>query len=243
MKKIISLLALTLCATLIPLRAEAAEKGKNKRSNRMEIPSKPSADGKFVINGHVDPNIPDSCYNIYIADIDKAITASDLVECVPVKDKKFRFETELPSLKRGRIQAIMPGDNLCEAWIDINFIPDFTVDMTVHNGYYDIHNNQEYQFMTNAWLNRESLMAIYGDGDSSALVFQSQADTQAKKLQLVIKSYRELIELIKQEIQEVYNHTNDLNSRIRLVTKLTERMDGVNAKMEAAIDKYAAGIQ
>ena len=64
--------------------------------------------------------------------------------CVPVINKKFRFETDIDRIKSGRIRALFPGDKLCSAWIDFNLVPGLTLKMTVHNGWYNIENNFEY---------------------------------------------------------------------------------------------------
>lgn len=93
----------------------------------------------FVINGMVDPAITDSCYNIYIGDENFYIDSlAEPVMCVPIVDKKFRVEMPLKKVTAGRLRCIFPGNELCSAWIDLFFVPGETIDVTVHNGYYNM---------------------------------------------------------------------------------------------------------
>lgn len=192
---------------------------------------------KFVIDGHVNIDIPDSCYNIYITDIDKEITSDDLVACVPVKDKRFRFETDLSTIKAGRIRAIMPGDNLCSAWINLYFIPGFTIDMTVNNGYYNISNKQEYNFMTNAWLNKDALDALL---DSRGRQIPTALGNELKEVQIAIHYYQELLVTLQKQLSDMRGKPYCSQEDYK---KIYKRMDGIYAKMEAIIDKYAASIK
>ncbi|MDE6637351.1 MAG: hypothetical protein K2K32_03840 [Muribaculaceae bacterium] len=190
---------------------------------------------KFIINGRVALDIPDSCYNIYITDIDKEITESDLVACVPVKNKQFYFETELETIKTGRIRAIMPGNKLCSAWIQIYFMPGFTVDMTVHNGYYDIHNESEYKFMTNAWLNQDAMAVLFENlGGPSATNSNDENNvlTVIQNCQIVLSTLQRQLEDLKRM---------PVNTS-REMFQIMKRMDEINAKMQEVIDKYANSI-
>ena len=239
MKRILTsiLLALTL-VTSFPLEMDA-KKDKNTLSESRMMTSEGeqaiTGQHKFVIDGHVAIDIPDSCYNIYMTDIDKEITESDLVACVPVKNKRFRFETDLSTMKAGRIRAIMPGDDLCPAWIQIYFIPGFTVDMTVHNGYYDIHNQQQYTFMTNAWLNKDSLADLFESFGVD--VAQSPANsTRYADLMRTLQTYRDMINNLQSQINML--KTMPINTSSEML-KLLKRIDDINSKMELIIDQYA----
>lgn len=190
---------------------------------------------KFIINGRVALDIPDSCYNIYITDIDKEITESDFVACVPVKNKQFRFETDLNDIKAGRIRAIMPGNKLCSAWIQIYFIPGFTVDMTVHNGYYDIHNESEYKFMTNAWLNQDA-MAVLFENLGTPIATSSNDENN---LLNVIQNCQIVLGTLQRQIEELNYYPGKCDKERQ---KLLKRMDNINAKMQEALDKYADSI-
>ena len=94
----------------------------------------------FKIVGRVDNEIKDSLYNIYIADTgdDLAnIGDDDYVACVPVINKRFEWQTELDKPCAGRIRCIFPDGSLCSAWINLDFVPGETYNITVHNGWYD----------------------------------------------------------------------------------------------------------
>lgn len=240
MKRIITTLTILVAGILVSLPMNAAKK--DRANNEIRQDTYTFAEGKFVINGNVSPYIPDSCYNIYITDLTKPITDADLVACVPVKDKKFRFETELPIMKTGRIRAILPGGKLSDVWMDICFIPSFTVDMTINNGYYDIHNKTDYEFLATAWLNHDSMRTLYRESEN-AKPLRLVVDSDTDKLKFALESYNGLLTQIKQQIQDVKNNVQLFDAQTKMIAKLVERMDSINAKMEALIDKYAASIQ
>ena len=94
----------------------------------------------FKIVGRVGDEIKDSLYNIYIADSREALYNLDdheYVACVPVVNKRFEWQTELDKPCVGRLRCIFPDGKLCSAWIDLDFVPGETYNITVHNGYYD----------------------------------------------------------------------------------------------------------
>ena len=94
----------------------------------------------FKIVGRVDENIKDSLYNIYIAESREALynlEDHEYVACIPVVNKRFEWQTELTKPCVGRLRCIFPDGSLCSAWIDLDFVPGETYNITVHNGYYD----------------------------------------------------------------------------------------------------------
>ena len=100
----------------------------------------------FKIVGRVDENIKDSLYNIYIAETADELAAigdDDYVACVPVINKRFEWQTELEKPMVGRLRCIFPDGSLCSAWINLDFVPGETYNITVHNGYYD--GDQDYE--------------------------------------------------------------------------------------------------
>ena len=111
-------------------------------SLRPDMYEKPYDNSKkvFKIVGRVDNEIKDSLYNIYIADTgdDLAnIGDDDYLACVPVINKRFEWQTELDKPCAGRIRCIFPDGSLCSAWINLDFVPGETYNITVHNGWYD----------------------------------------------------------------------------------------------------------
>ena len=100
----------------------------------------------FKIVGRVDENIKDSLYNIYIAETADELAAigdDDYVACVPVINKRFEWQTELEKPMVGRLRCIFPDGSLCSAWINLDFVPGETYNITVHNGGYD--GDQDYE--------------------------------------------------------------------------------------------------
>lgn len=94
----------------------------------------------FKIVGRVGDEIKDSLYNIYIAESREALynlKDHEYVACIPVVNKRFEWQTELTKPCVGRLRCIFPDGSLCSAWIDLDFVPGETYNITVHNGYYD----------------------------------------------------------------------------------------------------------
>lgn len=98
----------------------------------------------FTLEGTVDPEITDSCYNIYLADENFRIQDQSPIACVPVVGKKFHYEIPLEKVTSARIRCIFPGNKLCSKWIDMFFVPGETAALTVHNGYYNLERKQSY---------------------------------------------------------------------------------------------------
>ena len=233
MKKILYLL-IALVATGIATTNISAQD-----SNSYQMATAPQ-DGtyKFVIEGNVALDVPDSCYNIYFTDIDGNITDQDLVACVKVKDKKFRYETNIDVIKQGRIRAIMPGDNLHSAWINLYFIPGFTVYMTVHDGYYDIQNRDQYNFMVSAWQNELPV---------SALLVRLGMDTTSKDqpnattlMSIALATYKNLINEYEDQIGDIRRSGIPYPEQTKAIQKLLNRIEQINAKMEQIIDSYTS---
>ena len=100
-------------------------------------------ENEFVIEGFVDENITDSCYNIYLADEHFKIQ-DEPVATVPVVNKRFTYVVNIDKMTAGLLRCIFPGGELCEATIALYFVPGETVRLFVHNGHYDLSKSEEY---------------------------------------------------------------------------------------------------
>lgn len=100
-------------------------------------------ENEFVIEGFVDENITDSCYNIYLAD-EHFLIQDEPVATVPVVNKRFTYVVNIDKMTAGRLRCIFPGGELCEASIALYFVPGETVSLFVHNGHYNISKSEEY---------------------------------------------------------------------------------------------------
>lgn len=100
-------------------------------------------ENEFVIEGFVDENITDSCYNIYLAD-EHFLIQDEPVATVPVVNKRFTYVVNIDKMTAGRLRCIFPGGELCEASIDLYFVPGETVSLFVNNGFYNISTSEEY---------------------------------------------------------------------------------------------------
>lgn len=113
-------------------------------------PSKPvsenlrkAKENEFVIEGFVDENITDSCYNIYLAD-EHFLIQDEPVATVPVVNKRFTYVVNIDKMTAGRLRCIFPGGELCENTISLYFVPGETVSLFVHNGFYNLDKSPEY---------------------------------------------------------------------------------------------------
>lgn len=125
----------------------------------------------FKIVGRVDENIKDSLYNIYIAETADelaAIGGDDYVACVPVINKRFEWQTELEKPMVGRLRCIFPDGSLCSAWIDLDFVPGETYNITVHNGGYD--GDQDYEHRVGRYSGRSLLNERQKRGNDDVVI-------------------------------------------------------------------------
>lgn len=136
----------------------------------------------FKIVGRVDENIKDSLYNIYIAESAEELANigdDDYVACVPVINKRFEWQTELEKPMVGRLRCIFPDGELCSAWINLDFVPGETYNITVHNGYFDDDDDFERRvgrYSGKSLLNRrqiqgnDDVVVVDDDGDDWEVV-------------------------------------------------------------------------
>lgn len=187
---------------------------------------------QFTIEGTVDEAISDSCYNIYIADSHSEITDDNLVECVPVVNKKFRYSVDIDKIKAGRLRCIFPGRTLASMWVDIFFIPGMTLKLTVHDGYYDIENKEIYDAVINDVEKTEAKMART----------QEETTHYNEILEKKMEAYRKMIGEIDRQLgnlrianSDVYERRS-INKRVKALHK--EAME-ITIKMNQLIEEYS----
>lgn len=100
-------------------------------------------ENEFVIEGFVDENITDSCYLIYLADEHFKIQ-DEPADTVPVVNKRFTYVLKTNKMTAGRLRCIFPGGKICEASINLFFVPGETVRLYVHNGHYNLDKSPSY---------------------------------------------------------------------------------------------------
>ena len=138
-----------------------------------------TARSTFKIEGRVDENIKDSLYNIYIADTYEElnnVADDDYVACVPVINKRFSYSVELDKPKVGRLRCIFPDGSLCSAWIDLDFVPNETYKITVHNGYFDGDNDYEQRVGRFSGKSLITNLGVVAEPDSCAPVASSASE-------------------------------------------------------------------
>ena len=174
-------------------------------SLRPDMYEKAAESRMFKIVGRVDENIKDSLYNIYIAESRDALynlEDHEYVACVPVVNKRFEWQTELTKPCVGRLRCIFPDGELCSAWIDLDFVPGETYNITVHNGYYDEDKDYERR------VGRQSGHSLIEPNAVKVEDSQSFKPTEVQKIQL-----EPIIELAKMKIEEIKSLYQNLNSK------------------------------
>ena len=149
-------------------------------SLRPDIYEKELASSKktFKIVGRVDENIKDSLYNIYIAESGEELANigdDDYVACVPVINKRFEWQTELDKPMAGRLRCIFPDGSLCSGWINLDFVPGETYNITVHNGYYD--DDQDYERRVGRYSGKSLLTERQKRGNDDVVVADNDRDS------------------------------------------------------------------
>lgn len=175
-------------------------------SLRPDMYEKAAESRMFKIVGRVDENIKDSLYNIYIAESREALynlEDHEYVACVPVVNKRFEWQTELTKPCVGRLRCIFPDGKLCSAWIDLDFVPGETYNITVHNGYYDEDKDYERR------VGRQSGHSLIEPNAVKVEDSPSFKPTEGQRVQL--KPIMELAEMKIEEIMSLYQRLDAKN--------------------------------
>ena len=101
--------------------------------------------GTFTLNGTVDPNITDSCYNVYIADEYGHLDETKPSLVIPVVDKKFTHTFNVDKVTAASIRCVFPGGEVCSAGIGLMLVPNSSYTLNVHNGYFDHDYDYNYE--------------------------------------------------------------------------------------------------
>ena len=174
-------------------------------SLRPDMYEKAAESRMFKIVGRVDENIKDSLYNIYIAESREALynlEDHEYVACVPVVNKRFEWQTELTKPCVGRLRCIFPDGKLCSAWIDLDFVPGETYNITVHNGYYDEDKDYERR------VGRQSGHSLIEPNAVKVEDSQSFKPTEVQRMQL-----EPIVELAKMKMEEIKSLYQQLRSK------------------------------
>ena len=174
-------------------------------SLRPDMYEKAAESRMFKIVGRVDENIKDSLYNIYIAESRDALynlEDHEYVACVPVVNKRFEWQTELTKPCVGRLRCIFPDGELCSAWIDLDFVPGETYNITVHNGYYDEDKDYERR------VGRQSGRSLIEPNAVKVEDSQSFKPTEVQRMQL-----EPITELARMKIEEIKSLYQQLRSK------------------------------
>ena len=192
----------------------------------------------FKIEGRVDENIKDSLYNIYIADTYEElnnVADDDYVACVPVINKRFSYSVELDKPKVGRLRCIFPDGSLCSAWIDLDFVPNETYNITVHNGYYDQDNDYEQRVGRFSGKSLITSQGVVAEADSSAPVASNASEKKYfEDLEVANKWYSNLdyvkIATFESKLQKITHKTEIIKERYERIPQLMNIINGTKSR-------------
>ena len=151
-----------------------------------------------------NPQLRDA-YAIVIAESREALynlEDHEYVACVPVVNKRFEWQTELTKPCVGRLRCIFPDGELCSAWIDLDFVPGETYNITVHNGYYDEDKDYERR------VGRQSGHSLIEPNAVKVEDSQSFKPTEVQRMQL-----EPITELARMKIEEIKSLYQQLRSK------------------------------
>lgn len=212
---------------------------------RMPVPA--VLNTRFVLEGTVDDAIADSCYNVYVADTQSEIGDNSIVACVPVVNKKFRYEADVDRIKAGRIRALFPGDELCSAWIDFKLVPGLTLKMTVHNGWYNIENNYEYNakiFERSSMADMPGLAAeLYGVNINDLEEAKAGLGQKETELRFALEEYRKMLEEIEKRMNADFHTFGNSPSSRKYRMELYRQSQEISQRMKELIDQYSSTIK
>lgn len=207
---------------------------------------------KFVLEGYVDQDIADSCYNVYMGNVNEELTDADLVDRVVVKDKQFRYEADIDEIKAGRIRALFPGDELCSAWIDLFFVPDFTLKVSVHDGFYNIKNKNAYNLMVKEAMNKfyqidESGSPINTNNEVKVARKVGNGELtpgeEASKFVISIQSYLQLQEQLGKQLKFASNLTGvAYDFKQTEMNKIFNQIEENFKSISGVIEKYSSNV-
>ena len=192
----------------------------------------------FKIEGRVDENIKDSLYNIYIADTYEElnnVADDDYVACVPVINKRFSYSVELDKPKVGRLRCIFPDGSLCSAWIDLDFVPNETYNITVHNGYYDGDNDYEQRVGRFSGKSLITSQSVVAEPDSCAPVASSASEQIHFSALDAANKWKNNLDYVKKatfesELQKITNKIEIINEKYKRIQQLMNIINGTKSR-------------
>lgn len=230
-----------------------------------EISCMAASPGKFVIKGTVDPDTNISEVVIFATDIDKNITEKDSLTCIPVKDNKFYYEEDLNDIKKGRLKTIFTNSKSIKDYssIEFSFVPDFTLYISIHNGYYSITNYLDFKkrveeyclanypekysdvntlFPTGIGNGRQTVNLQSSDKDSSddmKEILRSAITAEVKEKYVMAELRKEIMHTKLDQYKQMLKYINDkisCSENGTEIQRLIEQQDRVLKLMQQAID-------
>lgn len=223
--------------------------------------------GKFVIKGTVDADTNISEVVIFATDMDKNITEKDSLKCIPVKDNKFYYEEDLDDIMKGRIKTIFTNSKSIKDYssIEFSFVPDFTLYISIHNGYYAITNYTDFkkkveeyclanhpekysgdnkQFPSEVGNGRQTVTMRSSDEDNSSdmkEVLNADITASVKEKYVMAELRKEILQTKLDQYKQMLKYINDkitCSKNQYEISRLILQQDNVLKLMQQAIDDY-----
>lgn len=222
--------------------------------------------GKFTIKGTVYSSDKISEVVIYSTDFDQHVVNKDSVASIPVVDNEFCYIADLDDIKQGRLKVVFSKNSSKDfASIDIAFVPDFTLYISVYDGYCSITNLSEFKkkaakYMENnhpnKLLNDERLISLGPNAVQNKTIIKSADEINSNDMKEIlnaditaaVKEKYVMAELRKEILQTKLDQYKQMLKYIAdkitcsknqyEIDRLIQQQDNVLKLMQQAIDDY-----
>lgn len=222
--------------------------------------------GKFVIYGSVYSSDKISEVVIYSTDLDQRVMNKDSVASIPVVDNEFCYTTNLDDIKQGRLKVVFSKDSFKNSEsIDIAFVPDFTLYISVYDGYCSITNLSEFKrkavnYMENnhpnEHLDNEKIISSAANNSQHKTIVKSADDNNSNDIKEILNAdipasvkekyvmaelRKEILQTKLDQYKQMLKYISDKISCSKNhfeVSHLIQQQDKVLELMQQAIDDY-----
>lgn len=222
--------------------------------------------GKFTIKGTIYASDKISEVVIYFTDLDQRVMNKDSVASIPVVDNEFCYTANLDDIKQGRLKVVFSKESFKDsASIDIAFVPDFTLYISVYDGYCSITNLSEFKkkvamYMENnhpnkpiddEWLISSSpniapnktIIKSADENNSNEMkeILNSDITSSVKEKYVMAELRKEILQTKLDQYKQMLKYINDkiiCSKHHNETMRLFEQQDNVLKLMQQAIDEY-----
>lgn len=222
--------------------------------------------GKFTIKGSVYSSDKISEVVIYSTDLNQQVMNKDSVASIPVVDNEFCYTANLDDIKQGRLKVVFSKDSFKNsASIDIALVPDFTLYISVYDGYCSITNLSEFKkkaamYMENnhpnkplddEWLitsspsvaTNKTIIKSADENNSNEMkeILNSDITSSVKEKYVMAELRKEILQTKLEQYKQMLKYINDkitCSKNQYEISRLILQQYNVLKLMQQAIDDY-----